>query len=79
MVCHQGHLTRDCSVIYFLDKYETSCVAMAVSTGGCVVSWLWTFTLQLFLFRGFFFNHGGWILRMLPRIIYIYIQYIYIF
>lgn len=75
MVLLQGHLTRDCSVIYFLDKYETSCVA--VSPGGCVLSWLWTFTLQLFLVRGFFLIMVGGILRMLPRIIYI--QYIYIF
>lgn len=69
MVCLHGH--RGCSVIYFLDKCEASCVAVAVSTGGCVVCWLWTVSLQLFYLGDFFFlNHGGGILRMLPRMIY---------
>lgn len=36
----------------------------AVSIGGCVVCWPWTFTLQI-LFLGFF--NGGGVLRMLPR------------
>lgn len=77
MVLHQGHPSRDCNVIYLLDKYEASYVAVAVSPGGCVLSWLWTFTLQLFLVWGFFLIMVGGILRMFPRIIYI--QYIYIF
>lgn len=78
MVLHQGHLTRDCSVIYLLDKYETSCVAVAVSPGGCVLSWLWTFTLQLFFVWGFFFNHGGGDSQDVAQD-NIYTVYIYIF
>lgn len=73
VVCQLGDLVCDCSVIYFLDKCGTMCIAVAarvitsvtaVSIGGCVVCWPWTFTLQI-LFLGFF--NGGGVLRMLPR------------
>lgn len=54
-------------------------MAVAVSTGGCVVSWLWTFTLPSFLFGGFFFfNYGRGILRMMPSVLYtVYIVWVF--
>lgn len=77
VVCQLGDLVCDCSVIYFLDKCGAMCVAVAasvitsvtaVSVGGCVVCWPWTFTLQILSFRFVgFFKRGGGVLRILPR------------
>lgn len=70
--CQLGDLVCDCSVIYFLDKCGTMRVAVAasvitsvtaVSIGGCVVCWPWTFTLDSFVFL-----MGDGVLRMLSRI-----------
>lgn len=35
-------------------------MAVAVSTGGCVVCWLWTVSLQLFYLGDIFFLKSRW-------------------
>lgn len=56
VVCQLGDLVWDGGVIYFLDNSGPTCVTVAanvltsvtaVSIGGCVLCWLWTFTLQI--------------------------------
>lgn len=58
VVCQLGDLVCDCSVIYFPDKCGTmrvaSVITSAVSIGGRVVCWPWTFPLQMLLFVCFF-------------------------
>lgn len=81
VVCQLGDLVCDCSVIYFLDKCETVCVAVAarvitsvtaVGIAGCIVCWSdHTSDLILLLLLISFFNRVRLVLILLPRMIFL--------
>ncbi|XP_039474791.1 janus kinase and microtubule-interacting protein 2 isoform X2 [Oreochromis aureus] len=84
VVCQLGDLVCDCSVIYFLDKCETVCVAVAarvitsetaVGIAGCIVCWSDhtsdLLLLLLLLLLILFFNRVRLVLILLPRMIFL--------